>query len=191
MLTPSLPLGQSLDLPVCLARFPSARLWLKDESLQDSANLLGLNQSRAPGFPRHTQSLGASRRKGRRGDRWIPTSLRRRLIRICPLAHLSGCPSTSAAPAISVVEDLEQHFSNLLQSLLVFSGNRSSTNRGCQEMAKVATRRRAGGVVCPARDRRSCGSRSRADRARLFLRPEELQQPSASSWGSSANRRPG
>ena len=27
------------DLPVCLARFPAARLWLKDESLEDSANL--------------------------------------------------------------------------------------------------------------------------------------------------------
>ena len=39
MLTPSLPLNRSLDLPVCLARFPSARLWLKDESLEDSANL--------------------------------------------------------------------------------------------------------------------------------------------------------
>ena len=26
--------------PVCLARFPAARLWLKDESLEDSANLL-------------------------------------------------------------------------------------------------------------------------------------------------------
>jgi hypothetical protein len=37
--------------------------WFKDESLEDSANLLGLNQSRVPGFPRHTQSLGASRRK--------------------------------------------------------------------------------------------------------------------------------
>src|SRR5947207_6542421 len=39
MLTPSLPLSRSLDLPVCLARFPSARLWLRDESLEDSANL--------------------------------------------------------------------------------------------------------------------------------------------------------
>ena len=39
MLTPSLPFNRSLDLPVCLARFPSARLWLKDESLEDSANL--------------------------------------------------------------------------------------------------------------------------------------------------------
>ncbi len=65
MLTPSLPLSRSLDLPVCLARFPSARLWLKDESLEDSANLAGLSssQSNMPGFPRHTQGLGASRRK--------------------------------------------------------------------------------------------------------------------------------
>ncbi len=39
MLTPSLPLSRSLDLPLCLARFPAARLWLKDESLEDSANL--------------------------------------------------------------------------------------------------------------------------------------------------------
>ena len=50
MLTPSLPLSRSLDLPVCLTRFPSARLWLKDAvtrvkerpgfpSLEDSANL--------------------------------------------------------------------------------------------------------------------------------------------------------
>src|SRR5436190_10571603 len=31
--------SRSLDLPVCLARFPSARLWLKDASLEDSANL--------------------------------------------------------------------------------------------------------------------------------------------------------
>jgi len=30
MLTPSLPLSRSLDLPVFLARFPSALLWLKD-----------------------------------------------------------------------------------------------------------------------------------------------------------------
>lgn len=40
LLTPSFPkLSRSLDLPVCLARFPAARLWLKDESLEDSANL--------------------------------------------------------------------------------------------------------------------------------------------------------
>ena len=60
MLTPSLPLSRSFDLPVCLARFPAARLWPKDESLEDSANLAGL--SSMPGFPRHTQSLDASRR---------------------------------------------------------------------------------------------------------------------------------
>src|SRR5438093_6072554 len=39
MLTLSHPLSRPLDLPVCLARFPSARLWLKDESLEDSATL--------------------------------------------------------------------------------------------------------------------------------------------------------
>ena len=39
MLTPTRPLSRSLDLPVCLTRFPAARLWLKDESLEDSANL--------------------------------------------------------------------------------------------------------------------------------------------------------
>jgi hypothetical protein len=38
-LTPSLPLSRFHDLPVCLARIPAARLWLKDESLEDSANL--------------------------------------------------------------------------------------------------------------------------------------------------------
>jgi hypothetical protein len=38
-LTPSLPLSRPLGLPVCLARLPPARLWLKDESLEDSANL--------------------------------------------------------------------------------------------------------------------------------------------------------
>jgi hypothetical protein len=38
-LTLSRPLSQSLDLPVCLARFPTARLWLKEESLEDSGNL--------------------------------------------------------------------------------------------------------------------------------------------------------
>jgi hypothetical protein len=39
-MTPWFPtLSRSLDLPVCLARSPSARLWLKDESLEDSANL--------------------------------------------------------------------------------------------------------------------------------------------------------
>jgi len=37
MLTPSLPLSRSPDLAVCLTRFPAARLWLKDESLEDSA----------------------------------------------------------------------------------------------------------------------------------------------------------
>ena len=39
MLTPSLPFSRPLGLPVCLDRFPAARLWLKDESLEDSANL--------------------------------------------------------------------------------------------------------------------------------------------------------
>ena len=39
MLTPSLPLSRPVGLPVCLARFPAPRLWLKDESLEDSANL--------------------------------------------------------------------------------------------------------------------------------------------------------
>ena len=41
MLTPSLPFSRPLGLPVCLARFPAAQLWLKDESLEDSANLPG------------------------------------------------------------------------------------------------------------------------------------------------------
>jgi hypothetical protein len=36
-LTPSLPLGRPLGPPICLARFPAARLWLKDESLEDNA----------------------------------------------------------------------------------------------------------------------------------------------------------
>src|SRR5438552_12760236 len=31
MLTPSLPLSRPLGPPVCLARFPAARLWLKDD----------------------------------------------------------------------------------------------------------------------------------------------------------------
>jgi hypothetical protein len=35
--------------------------WLKDESLEDSANLAEF--SSVLGFPRHTQGLGASRRK--------------------------------------------------------------------------------------------------------------------------------
>src|SRR2546430_17684283 len=40
MLTPSLAtLGRSIDLPVCLARAAAARVWLKDESFEDSANL--------------------------------------------------------------------------------------------------------------------------------------------------------
>src|SRR5438552_18426584 len=39
MLIPSLPFSRPLGLPVCLARFPAARLWLKDENLEDSANL--------------------------------------------------------------------------------------------------------------------------------------------------------
>jgi len=39
ILTPSLPLSRPLGLPVCLARFPAARLWFKGESLEDSANL--------------------------------------------------------------------------------------------------------------------------------------------------------
>jgi type I restriction enzyme M protein len=38
-LTPWLPLSRSVDLLVCRARCPAARLWLKDESLEDSANL--------------------------------------------------------------------------------------------------------------------------------------------------------
>ncbi len=36
--------------------------WLKDEALEESANLSGC-ESRLPGFSRHTQSLDASRRK--------------------------------------------------------------------------------------------------------------------------------
>ena len=42
MLTPSRPLSRGFRpalRAVCLARFPAARLWLKDESLEDSANL--------------------------------------------------------------------------------------------------------------------------------------------------------
>jgi len=39
MLTPHCRSSRSIDLPVCLARFPGARLWLKDEGLDDSANL--------------------------------------------------------------------------------------------------------------------------------------------------------
>ena len=50
MLTRSLLLSRSIDLPVCLARFAALRLWLKDAvtrvkerpgfpSLEDSANL--------------------------------------------------------------------------------------------------------------------------------------------------------
>src|SRR5437879_753610 len=40
MLTPSFPtLSRPLCLPVYLARFPAARFWLKDESLEDGANL--------------------------------------------------------------------------------------------------------------------------------------------------------
>ena len=40
MLIPSLAsLSQPLGLPVCLAAPQAARLWLKDESLEDSANL--------------------------------------------------------------------------------------------------------------------------------------------------------
>jgi len=35
LLTPSLPLNRPFGPPVCLARFPAARLWLKDESLED------------------------------------------------------------------------------------------------------------------------------------------------------------
>jgi len=39
ILTRSLPRSRPLGPPVCLARIPTARLWLKDESLEDSANL--------------------------------------------------------------------------------------------------------------------------------------------------------
>ncbi len=39
MLTPSLPLSRSLDLSRLPRCFRAARLWLKDESLEDSANL--------------------------------------------------------------------------------------------------------------------------------------------------------
>ena len=33
------PLSQPLGLPVCLTASQAARLWLRDESLEDSANL--------------------------------------------------------------------------------------------------------------------------------------------------------
>jgi hypothetical protein len=39
MLTPSLPLSQPLGLPVCLIASQATRLRLKDESLEDSADL--------------------------------------------------------------------------------------------------------------------------------------------------------
>jgi len=40
MLTPSFPNSVGLAAPpVCLTRSPAARLWLRDESLEDSANL--------------------------------------------------------------------------------------------------------------------------------------------------------
>ncbi len=77
MLTPSHPLSRPLGLPVCLARLPAARLWLKDESLEDSANLPD------------------------------PDIIAVQLIRNLPLTHPSGFPSMSAAPANSIVEDLE------------------------------------------------------------------------------------
>jgi len=38
ILTPSLPLSRHLGVPICLARFPAARLQLKDESLEDGGN---------------------------------------------------------------------------------------------------------------------------------------------------------
>jgi hypothetical protein len=39
-LTPSFPNSVGLAAsPVCLTRLPAVRLWLKDESLEDSANL--------------------------------------------------------------------------------------------------------------------------------------------------------
>jgi len=57
MLTPSLPLSRSLDLPVCLARFPAARLWLKDESLEDNASL---SLDCHPEFPASLDTLKVS-----------------------------------------------------------------------------------------------------------------------------------
>jgi len=50
---------------------PHQIFWLKDESLEDSANLAGLSafKSSMPGFPRHIQGLDASRRKA--GSRYL------------------------------------------------------------------------------------------------------------------------
>src|SRR5438874_11832678 len=108
MLAPSLPLSRYLDLPICLARFPAARLWPKDESLEDSANLSRF-RSRFPGFPRHAQGFGASRRKagGRRTrcQRSIPMLSPPKLIRSFPLAHPTGFRSMLSIPTNAIVED--------------------------------------------------------------------------------------
>ncbi len=61
ILTPRFPARRLLGPARLVLRSRRIQLWLKDESLEDSANLAGL--SSMPGFPRHTQSLGASRRK--------------------------------------------------------------------------------------------------------------------------------
>ena len=123
MLTPSLPLSRSLDLPICLARFPAARLWPKDESLEDSANLSRF-RSRFPGFPRHTQSLGASRRKvgsrRTRCQRSIPMLSPPKLIRSFPLAHPPGFRSMSSIPMNAIVEDLQSDLPSSLRLPMIW-----------------------------------------------------------------------
>src|SRR5438874_5022088 len=101
--------------------------WLKDESLEDSANLSGLYQSRVPGFPRHSQSLSASRRKAgsrypraasaRRRHHWqssSPASRRVKLVESKPLSRTvpwlegqleaAGANRAPAAPRLKSTE---------------------------------------------------------------------------------------
>jgi hypothetical protein len=87
MLTPSFAiLSRSIDLPVCLARVPAARLWLKDESLEDSANLP------APDVIAQeiVEDLEASLQQFAAIAQDLKKMIAHQLIRSCSLAHPSG-----------------------------------------------------------------------------------------------------
>jgi len=114
VLTPSLPLSLSLDLPACLARFPAARLWRKDAvtrvkerpgfpSLEDSANLPAARHDRRRNRRGSGSCAGAVCCNRARPEKMIAPQL----IRSFPIAHPPGFPSMSSIPMNSVVEDLQ------------------------------------------------------------------------------------
>ena len=63
-----------------------------------------------PGFPRHTQNLGASRRKARRGERSIPTPIAAEVVEDlqAALAQFAAVTAAKQRPGFPMATDLKQ-----------------------------------------------------------------------------------